>query len=77
MELAAAAALLEDLADRALRSEFEPVVCWKRPEAVGVPIVRFWVQAYGGREPPLMSGLNVDLCQLFARCASGNQGDAL
>ena len=37
MELAAAAALLEDLADRALRSEFEPVLCPEAPEAVEVP----------------------------------------
>jgi DNA-binding CsgD family transcriptional regulator len=37
MEPAAAAALLEDLADRALRSEFEPVVCLEAPEAVQVP----------------------------------------
>ncbi len=34
---AAAAALLEDLADRALRSEFEPVTCLEAPEAVEVP----------------------------------------
>jgi len=33
----AAAALLEDLADRALRSEFEPVLCLEAPEAVEVP----------------------------------------
>jgi hypothetical protein len=33
----AAAALLEDLADRALRSEFEPVLCLEAPEAVQVP----------------------------------------
>lgn len=33
----AAAALLEDLADRALRSEFEPVICLEAPEAVEVP----------------------------------------
>ena len=37
MEPAAAAALLEDLADRALRSEFEPVICLEAPEAVQVP----------------------------------------
>ncbi len=37
MEPAAAAALLEDLADRALRSEFEPVVCLEAPEAMEVP----------------------------------------
>src|SRR6266536_3208945 len=37
MEPAAAAALLEDLADRALRSEFEQVVCLQAPEAVEVP----------------------------------------
>ena len=37
MEPAAAAALLEDLADRALRSEFEPVICLEAPEAVEVP----------------------------------------
>jgi hypothetical protein len=34
---AAAAALLEDLADRAMRSEFEPVTCLEAPEAVEVP----------------------------------------
>ena len=34
---AAAAALLEDLADRALRSEFEPVICLEAPELVDVP----------------------------------------
>ena len=34
---AAAAALLEDLADRALRSEFEPVVCLEAPELADVP----------------------------------------
>jgi hypothetical protein len=37
MDPAAAAALLEDLADRALRSEFEPVLCLEAPEAVQVP----------------------------------------
>ena len=34
---AAAAARLEDLADRALRSEFEPVACLAAPEPAGVP----------------------------------------
>jgi len=34
---AAAAALLEDLADRALRSEFEPVACLQAPEPAAVP----------------------------------------
>jgi conjugative relaxase-like TrwC/TraI family protein len=37
MNPAAAAALLEDLADRALRSEFEPVTCLEAPEPVAVP----------------------------------------
>ena len=37
MDPAAAAALLEDLADRALRSEFEPVVCLEAPELAEVP----------------------------------------
>ena len=37
MAPAAAAAMLEDLADRALRSEFEPVFCLEAPEAVQVP----------------------------------------
>jgi hypothetical protein len=37
LEPHAAAALLEDLADRALRSEFEPVLCPEAPEAVEVP----------------------------------------
>ena len=34
---AAAAALIEDLADRALRSEFEPVACLEAPEPVQAP----------------------------------------
>ena len=34
---AQAAALLEDLADRALRSEFEPVCCLEAPEPAQVP----------------------------------------
>ena len=34
---AAAAALLEDLADRTLRSEFEPVVCLEAPDPAEVP----------------------------------------
>ena len=34
---AAAAALLEDLADRALRSEFEPVACLEAPEPAAAP----------------------------------------
>ena len=33
----AAAAVLEDLADRALRSEFEPVICLAAPEPVQIP----------------------------------------
>ena len=37
MDPAAAAALLEDLADRALASEFEPVACLEAPEPVNVP----------------------------------------
>jgi conjugative relaxase-like TrwC/TraI family protein len=37
MEPAAAASMMEDLADRALRSEFEPVICLEAPEAVQVP----------------------------------------
>ena len=37
MDPAAAAALLEDLADRALRSEFEPVACLEAPEPAEVP----------------------------------------
>ena len=37
MDPAAAAALLEDLADRALRSEFEPVACLEAPELAEVP----------------------------------------
>ena len=36
-DLAAAAALLEALADRALRSEFEPVRCLEAPEPAEVP----------------------------------------
>jgi len=37
LDSSAAAALLEDLADRVLRSEFEPVLCLEAPEAVEVP----------------------------------------
>ncbi len=37
MDSAAAAALLEDLADRALASEFEPVACLQAPEPAEVP----------------------------------------
>jgi conjugative relaxase-like TrwC/TraI family protein len=37
LDPAAAAALLEDLADRALRSEFEPIICLEAPELVEVP----------------------------------------
>ena len=37
MDPATAAALLEDLAGRALRSEFEPVTCLEAPELAGVP----------------------------------------
>ena len=37
MDPAAAAALLEDLADRTLRSEFEPVACLEAPEPVETP----------------------------------------
>ena len=37
LDPAAAAALLEDLADRALRSEFEPVICLEAPELAEVP----------------------------------------
>jgi conjugative relaxase-like TrwC/TraI family protein len=37
MDPAAAAALLEDLADRTLRSEFEPVACLQAPEPLQAP----------------------------------------
>jgi hypothetical protein len=37
LDPATAAALLENLADRALRSEFEPVTCLEAPELVKVP----------------------------------------
>ena len=38
MDPAAAAALLEDLADRSLRSEFESVICLEAPEPAQVPV---------------------------------------
>ena len=47
LDPAAAAALLEDLADRALRSEFEPVTCLEAPEPAEVPAqlaARGWAQ---------------------------------
>jgi hypothetical protein len=37
LDPAAAATLLENLADRALRSEFEPVTCLEAPEPAEVP----------------------------------------
>jgi hypothetical protein len=37
MDPAAAASMIGDLADRVLRSEFEPVICLAAPEAVQVP----------------------------------------
>ena len=37
LDPAAAAALLENLADRALASEFEPVTCLEAPDLVDVP----------------------------------------
>ena len=37
MDPAAAVALLQDLAESALRSEFEPLICLEAPEAVEVP----------------------------------------
>src|SRR5439155_8559040 len=37
MDPATAATLLENLADRALRSEFEPVTCLEAPEPAEVP----------------------------------------
>jgi hypothetical protein len=38
MDPAAAAALLEEVADRALASEFEPVACLEAPEPAAVPV---------------------------------------
>jgi hypothetical protein len=38
MDPAAAAALLEEVADRALASEFEPVACLEAPEPIQVPV---------------------------------------
>src|SRR5205823_1207603 len=37
LDPAAAAALLEELADRALASEFEPIICLEAPELAEVP----------------------------------------
>ena len=58
-EPVAAAALLEDLADRALRSEFEPVLCLEAPEPAEVPRSlrradgRSVYQRHGGVRTPL------------------------
>ena len=66
MDPAAAAALLENLADRALRSEFKPVACLEAPEPVEVPRAllradgRSIYQRHGGVRYATHAQLSVD-----------------
>jgi hypothetical protein len=61
MDPAAAAALLEDLADRALASEFEPIICLEAPElaearqACGAPTAAASTSATARATPPASS----------------------
>jgi hypothetical protein len=77
MHPAAAAALLEDLADRALRSEFEPVACLEAPEPVEVPRSllradgRSIYQRYGGTRYATHAQLTLEERLLALARASG------
>jgi len=58
MDPAAAAALLEDLTNRVLASQFEPVVCLEAPELAEVPACmrRADGRGHGGAIPPPVTG---------------------
>jgi hypothetical protein len=78
MDPAATAALLENLADRALRSEFGPVVCLEAPEAVEVPASllradgRSVYQRHGGVRYATRAQLAMEECMLTqARAGAG------
>jgi conjugative relaxase-like TrwC/TraI family protein len=74
---AAAAALLEDLADRALRSEFEPVVCLEAPELADVPSSllradgRSVYQRHGGVRYATRAQLTMEE-RMLAQASAGN-----
>src|SRR6266536_5309034 len=73
----AAAALLEDLADRALRSEFEPVACLEAPEPAEVPASllradgRSIYQRHGGTRYATHAQLTLEERMLALARASG------
>src|SRR6202035_908190 len=77
MDPDAAAALLEDLADRALASEFEPVACLQAPEPVQVPASllradgRSVFQRHAGVRFATHAQLSVEQRMLALACASG------
>ena len=77
MDPAAAAALLEDLADRALRSEFEPVICLAAPEPAQVPASllradgRSVYQRHGGVRYPTRAQLTMEERMIAQAGASG------
>src|SRR5579859_6841549 len=77
MHPAAAAVLLENLADRALRSEFEPVVCLEAPEPAEVPRSllradgRSVYQRHGGTRHATRAQLAMEECMLAQARASG------
>jgi AAA domain/TrwC relaxase len=77
MDPAAAAALLEDLADRALRSEFEPVICLAAPEPAQVPVSllradgRSVYQRHGGVRYATRAQLTMEECMVAQAGASG------
>ena len=86
MDPAAAAALLEDLADRALRSEFEPVACLEAPEPAEAPASllradgRSVYQRHGGVRYATHAQLTMEQRMLAVARASGaprmNRADA-
>jgi conjugative relaxase-like TrwC/TraI family protein len=73
----AAAALLEDLADRALASEFEPVACPEAPEPVEVPASlvradgRSVYRRHGGARFATHAQLSMEERMAALACASG------
>jgi hypothetical protein len=77
MDPGAAAALLEELADRALRSEFEPVECLEAPEPADVPPSlrradgRSVYQRHGGVRYATRAQLGMEERMLAQACAEG------
>jgi len=77
MDPAAAAALLEEVADRALASEFEPVACLEAPDPVQVPGSllradgRSVYQRHGGVRFATHAQLTMEQRMVAVACASG------